>query len=59
MREPALHLTPWGAHEVSSAPTFPRVEQHGGVRGPSLRPLNRHRDGHQTPQRQGGLTARD
>jgi hypothetical protein len=31
-----LHLTPWRAHEVRGAPTFPRVKQHGGVRGPSL-----------------------
>jgi hypothetical protein len=56
---PALHHTPWGAHEVRGTPTLPRVKQHGGVRGPSLRPPNRHRDRHQTPRRQGGLAARD
>jgi hypothetical protein len=49
----ALHLTPWGAHEVRGPPTFPRVKQHGGVQGPSLRPLNRHRDRHQMPRCQG------
>jgi hypothetical protein len=28
---PAHHLTPRGTHEVRGTPTFPRVEQHGGV----------------------------
>jgi hypothetical protein len=50
-RGPTLHLTPRGAHEVRGAPALPSVEQHGIVRGPSLRPSNRHRDGHQAPRR--------
>jgi hypothetical protein len=41
-RGPALHFTPWGAHEVRCMPTFLHVEQHGRVRGPSLQPLNCH-----------------
>jgi hypothetical protein len=45
----SLHLTPRGAHEVRGAPAFPRVKQHGGLRGPSLWPQNCHRDGHQAP----------
>jgi hypothetical protein len=40
-----LHLTPRGAHEVRGTPTFPRVEQHGRVRGPSLWPPNHHETG--------------
>jgi hypothetical protein len=58
-RGPALYLTPRGAYEERSMPAFSHVQQHGGVRGPPLRPPNRHRNRHQTHRRQRGLAARD
>jgi hypothetical protein len=33
---------PSRTHEVRGAPALPCIEQHGGVRGPSLRPPNHH-----------------
>jgi hypothetical protein len=48
-----------GTHEVRGALALPRVKKHSGVRGPPLRPQNRHRDGHQAPRCEGRLAARD
>jgi hypothetical protein len=48
-----------GAHEIRGMPAFPRVQQHGGVRGPPLRPLNHRRNRHQALRRQGRFTAHD
>jgi hypothetical protein len=58
-RGSALRLAPQGAHEIRCALAFPRVQQHGGVRGPPLWSLNRHRNRHQVPRCQGRLAARD
>jgi hypothetical protein len=54
-----LFISPLGEHMRCSAPALPRVEQHGRVRGPPLRPQDRHRDGHEAPRREGRLATRD